>query len=86
VVTLPPGPRTKKHMLYSRNIEAVRPHLRDGIIQSTRYKKVVSSLHTSAVSAALRASAPNKLLGRHPPDINPEEETTSMHLDSIVIR
>ena len=77
VVTLPLGPRSKKHTLYSKNIAAVSPYLRDGIIPPSNYKKVVSSLHTAAVSAALRASAPNKLLGVHPPDINPEEETLS---------
>jgi hypothetical protein len=76
-VTLPLGPRSKKHTLYSKNIATVSPFLQDGIILPSNYKKVVSSLHTAAVSAALHASAPNKLLGVHPPDVNPEEETLS---------
>jgi hypothetical protein len=39
------------------------------------YKKVISGLHTTAVSKALCASTPNKVLGEYPPRINPEEET-----------
>jgi hypothetical protein len=77
VVTLLPGPRNKKNTLHSKNIETVKRHLRDRTIPPTSFKKVINSLHTSADLAACRAFAPNKLLGQHPPDINPEEETLS---------
>jgi hypothetical protein len=77
VVTLPPGPRTKKETSYSKNIELVCPHLTDNVMLQMNYKKAVSRLHTSAVAQALCASTPNKVLSRFPPRINPEKETLS---------
>jgi hypothetical protein len=79
-VTLPSGPRAKKETLFSNNIELVRPHLTDGFMLEVNFKKAISWLHTSAVAQALCASTLNKVLGRFPPSVNPEEETLSRFL------
>jgi hypothetical protein len=75
VVTLSPGPRSMKQTLFSKNHNAISQHLNDCIVLASTYKKVISNLHTSAVSKALCASIPNNVLGEHSPSINPIEET-----------
>jgi hypothetical protein len=55
-VRLPPGPRKNQHgrplkeTLSSHSLDALTPHLREGIIPEANYMKVKSDVHTLAVA------------------------------------
>jgi hypothetical protein len=76
---LPPGPRRHAHgrplkeTLSSKFGDAVDPFLHKGIIPGCEYKKAKDDIHTLAVSAAIVAAKPNRVLGTHLPEIHPSE-------------
>jgi hypothetical protein len=67
-----PGRKSIVHTLQSRFGHVVEPFLRDGVLPEADYEKTISAIHTNTVAANKR-SLTNKLLGRAPPDVNPEE-------------
>ena len=75
VVNLPPGPRQMKETLHSKCFHNVQPHLNDGIMFESNYKKSISAMHSAAVAKALCAAGPNEVLGRYPPNVHESEET-----------
>ena len=74
-VTMSSGPRAahRKQTLQSRFSRHLTPHLQNGIIPNTEYKRVLADIHSSAVNRFRINQRPNRVLGSSPPDINPEE-------------
>jgi hypothetical protein len=64
-----------KYTLYSRFIDSVRPYLREGYILDSQLKKVLQSLHCSAVASSICNGGPNTVLGRWAPPIAEEEKS-----------
>ena len=66
-VRAPSGPRRialkSKHRLNELFMDAVHPHLSNGILEPNEYKRVLSTLHTSAVQASIALQGVNPLLG-----------------------
>ena len=68
------GPRTLKHTLRSKCIGDVQPYLEaDGSLGRGQFGYVKNRLHTDIVRKAIQESAPNRVLGAHPPPINKNE-------------
>jgi hypothetical protein len=63
-----------KHTLYSHYIHAVQPYLCVGIILESQLKKVLTSLHCTAVASSVCNRGPNAVLGRWAPPISEKEK------------
>ena len=73
-VRLPLGPRPMKQTLQSKVGPLVEPYLNAlGVVEPGTYRTTIQSLHTDVVADATRHFAPNRVLGRKPPDIDPRE-------------
>ena len=77
VVLRPPGPRTNKagrpmkETLSSKYLHTVQPYLNDnGVMSEVSYKRALQSIHSNAVSRALREQSNNVLLQRRPPAVS----------------
>ena len=74
LVTLPPGPRRMKETLRSKVIHQVEPYLdANGVIALGTYQQTIQSIHTDVVASAVNRLAPNRVLGRNPPEIDSRE-------------
>ena len=75
IVNSDTGPRDKKETLKTKFIHTVSPYLTNGSLSPVDYPSTITSLHTEAVAAAIRSSAPNDILNDLPPPIAEEEFT-----------
>ena len=80
-VRAPSGPRRialkSKHRLNELFMDAMHPHLSNGILESNEYKRVLSTLHTSVVQASIALQGVNPLLATPPPNICDKELSLS---------
>ena len=74
VVSADPGPRRIRSTLQSKFFNSVQPYLQDGATPVDSYRRSLGSIHREAVADAIASIAPNRVLGRPPPPINPEEK------------
>ena len=73
-VTLDRGHRPMKETLRSKCLADVEPYLNgEGVVEIGSYPAVRDSIHTDIVRQTIDTLAPNRVLGRRPPPIDPTE-------------
>ena len=73
IVTTPPGPRNLRRTLQSAFLPDVEHFLVDGALPPDTYREALREVHTGMVRLAMDETAPNRVLGTHPPPIDPSE-------------
>ena len=74
VVSADPGPRSIRSTLRSRFLPSVQHHLLDGITPEDSYRVSLRAVHGEAVADAIASAAPNRVLARIPPSVDPSEK------------
>ena len=79
VVSADPGPRGIRSTLLSRFLPTVQDHLLDGVTPDTSYRDSLRAIHSGAVADAISSAAPNRVLDRAPPPVDPSEARLPRH-------
>ena len=84
ITTASSGPRTIRQTLQSRFLPNLTPYLTRGTVPPDHYKHIIQSLHTTAVTSAIAARAPNRVLNTPPPPISDEETSLPRRSRSVL--
>ena len=75
IVTLPSGRRRMKETLQSKCWDLVEPHLENGVIPPSKYKTVISNIHTDLVGETMRNYEDNRVLNSAAPEVHDDEKS-----------